>query len=151
MLEPLLNKVPVLLNKIEIKLSRNKVGIFFILKHKITLLYYSHSFVLSLVAILCHSSHSLSFLVTRCTTRCHSLYHSLPFVVPLVVTRCHSLLFVVTRCTTRCHSMNQSSVFLQTIVRSRSCLCSSERNNRKNKLTDLIFLSLWKIQIEKKL
>ena len=67
--------------------------------------------------------HSLSLavplVVTRCTTRCtslyhslslvvircHSLYHSLSLVVPLAVTCCHSLSlvvpFVVTRCTTR--------------------------------------------------
>ena len=52
------------------------------------------------------NGHSLSFVVTRCTTRCHSLYHSLSLVVPLVVIRCHSLSFVVTRCTTRCHSLS---------------------------------------------
>ena len=151
MLEPLLNKVPVLLNKIEIKLSRNKVGIFFILKHKITLLY-----LLSFIRFItrCHSLSLFALVVIPS----HSLYHSLSLVVPLIAirctTRCHSLPLVAIRCHSlypRCHSMNQSSVFLQTIVRSRSCLCSSERNNRKNKLTDLIFLSLWKIQIEKKL
>ena len=36
--------------------------------------------------------HSLSFVVTRCTTYCHSLYHS--------------LLFVVTRCTTHRHLLS---------------------------------------------
>ena len=40
--------------------------------------------------------------VTRCTTRCHSL----SLVVLPVVIRCHSLSFVVTRCTTRCHSLS---------------------------------------------
>ena len=54
---------------------------------------------LSLVIICCHS---LSFDVIRC--------HSLSLIVPLVVTRCttrcHSLSFVVTRCTTRFHSLS---------------------------------------------
>ena len=31
--------------------------------------------------------HSLSFVVTRCTTRCHSLYHSLSLVITLCTTR----------------------------------------------------------------
>ena len=62
------------------------------------------------------NGHSLSFVlplvVTRCTTRCHSLSlvvircHSLSFVVTRCTTRCHSLSFVVTRCTTRCHSLS---------------------------------------------
>ena len=86
--------------------------------------------------------HSLTFDVTRCTTRCYSLslvvtlchslsffficYHSLSFVVQIVVTccttRCHSLSLVVIRCRsvyhllslvdTRCHSMYHLSVFL---------------------------------------
>ena len=43
-------------------------------------------------------NHSLSFVVTRCITRCHSMYHSLPFVV----TRCHSLPIVVPLVVTRC-------------------------------------------------
>ena len=34
----------------------------------------------------------LSFVVIRCTTRCHSFYHSLSFVI----TRCHRLSLVVT-------------------------------------------------------
>ena len=49
---------------------------------------------------------SLLFAFIRCTTRCHSCYHSLSFVV----IRCHSLSLVVplvvTRCTTRCHSLS---------------------------------------------
>ena len=63
---------------------------------------------------------SLSLIVIRCTTRCHSLYHSLSFavtrchslslVVPHVVTRCttsfHSLSLVAIRCSTRCHSLS---------------------------------------------
>ena len=55
------------------------------------------------------NGHSLSLVVIRYTTRCHSchsLYHSLSLVVPLVVIRCHLLSFVVTRCTTRCHSLS---------------------------------------------
>ena len=64
-------------------------------KRKITQNHHS----LSLVIICCHS---LSFDVIRC--------HSLSLIVPLVVTRCttrcHSLSFVVTRCTTRCHSLS---------------------------------------------
>ena len=52
--------------------------------------------------------HSLSFVVTRCTTRCRSL-SLLSLVVPLVVIRCHSLSLVVTRCTTRLSFYKQSS------------------------------------------
>ena len=52
---------------------------------------------------------SLPFTFIRCTTRYHSLYHSLSFVVTrchslsFIVTRYHSLSLVVTRCTTRFH------------------------------------------------
>ena len=58
------------------------------------------------------NGHSLKFVVTRCTTRCHSLSldvahcHSLSLVVPPVVTSYHSLSLVVTRCTTCCHSLS---------------------------------------------
>ena len=45
--------------------------------------------------------HSLSFVVTRCTTRCHLLHHSLSFVITRCITHCHSLSFVVTQCTSR--------------------------------------------------
>ena len=80
------------------------------------LLYHSLSLVVPLVVTRCTTRcHSLSFVVTRCTTRCHSLSlvvircHSLSFVVTrctaCCTTRCHSLSFVVTRCTTRCHSL----------------------------------------------
>ena len=71
------------------------------------------------------NGHSLSFVVTRCTTSCHSLSLVVTLchlLSPVVIgchsftTRCHSLYhslsFVVTRCTTRCHSMYHSSVFL---------------------------------------
>ena len=83
-----------------------QIGLLFLLKHKITLLYLlSFVFIrfitrypsLLFIVIFCYS---LSFVVSCCTTRCHSLNHSLPFVVPLDVTRCHSLSFDVTRCTT---------------------------------------------------
>ena len=41
-----------------------------------------------------HSCHLLSFIVTRCTTHCHSL----PLVVPFVVTRCTTVgLFINTQ------------------------------------------------------
>ena len=46
----------------------------------------------------CHSLSLVVFVVSCCTTRCHSLYHSLSLVVPIAVTRC----------TTRCHSMYHS-------------------------------------------
>ena len=58
----------------------------------------------------------VTFVLTRCITRCHPLSlvvqlvvircHSLSLVVPLFVTRCDSLSFVVTRCTTHCHSLS---------------------------------------------
>ena len=52
-----------------------------------------------------HCCHSLSLVVTRC----HSLYYLLPlFVVTCCTTRCHSLSFVVTDCTTRCHWLYHS-------------------------------------------
>ena len=91
--------------------------------------YHSHSFVLSLAVVFCHSlsffvisCHSLSFAVSCCTTRCHrwitrchSLCHSMS-LVPLIAMRrttcCHSLTLVVIRC----HSIYHSSVFLQTII-----------------------------------
>ena len=46
--------------------------------------------------------HSLSFVVTRCTTCCHSL----SLVVIRCTTRCHSLSLVITRCTTRCQALS---------------------------------------------
>ena len=71
--------------------SRNIKSLYFTYSH-------SYSFALSLAVIHYHSwsffvtrCHSLSFAVSCCTTRCHSLNHSLPFVVPLYVTRCHSM------------------------------------------------------------
>ena len=74
--------------------------------------YHSHSFVLSLAVVFCHSlsffvisCHSLSFAVSCCTTRCHSLNHSLSFVVPLDAIRCHSLHHLFSFVVTRCHSM----------------------------------------------
>ena len=113
-----------------IKLFRKRIGLLFLLKHKIYYTYsHSCSFVLSLAVIRCHSlpffvtcCRLLSFVVTCCTTRCHSLYHSLSFVlpldvircrsisfdVPLVVIRCHSLSFYVTRCITRLSFYKQS-------------------------------------------
>ena len=53
------------------------------------------------------NGHSLSFVVTRCTTQCHSLslVVTLCHLLSLVVIRCHSLYhslsLVFTRCTTR--------------------------------------------------
>ena len=75
-------------------------------------------------------------MVTRCTTRCHSLslvvprchllYHSLSFVVPLVVTgcttRCHSLSLVVIRC----HSLYHSLSFV--VSRCTTCLSFYKRS-----------------------
>ena len=67
---------------------------------------------------------SLSFAFILCTTRCHSLYHSLSFVL----TRCHSLSFIVTHShslslvvllvVTRCHSLYHSLSFV--VIRSHS-------------------------------
>ena len=73
------------------------------------------------------NGHSLTFVVTRCTTRCHSLslfatlchslslvvirchslYHS-SLVVPLVVIRCHSLYHSLSLVVIRCHSLYHS-------------------------------------------
>ena len=51
-------------------------------------------------------SHSKTFVVTRCTTR----FHSLSLVVLLIVIHCHLLYYlfslVVIRCTTCCHSLS---------------------------------------------
>ena len=111
-----------------IKLFRKRIGLLFLLKHKVTLLYLlSFVFIrfitrcdsLSHIAIFCYL---LSFTVIRCDL----LYHSLSLVVSLVVirftTRCHSLSLVIIRYTTcchslsliviLCHSMYHSSVFL---------------------------------------
>ena len=92
-----------------------QIGLLFLLKHKITLLYLlSFVFIrfitrypsLLFIVIFCYS---LSFVVSCCTTRCHSLNHSLPFVVPLDITRCHSmssLYHLLSIVITRCHSMS---------------------------------------------
>ena len=65
---------------------------------------------LSLVVIHCHS---LSLIVTRCTTRCTTRRHSLSFVVSLAAIRCYSVPLVIPLVVTRCHSMyHHSSVFL---------------------------------------
>ena len=72
-----------------------------------SLYHFCHS--LSIIVI-CY--HSLSFVVTCCTTCCHSLSfiviccHSLYQSLPFVIICYHSLSFVVTRCTTRCHSLS---------------------------------------------
>ena len=87
----------------------------FVLKPKINLicfhsLYHSLSFVLPLVVIRYHSLsfianlfHSLSLIVTHCTTRCNSLYYSLSLVVICCTTRCQLSLVVI-----RCHSLYHS-------------------------------------------
>ena len=117
MLEPLLNKVPVLLNKIEIKLSRNKVGIFFILKHKITLLY-----LLSFIRFItrCHSLSLFALVVIPS----HSLYHSLSLVVSLIAirctTRCHSLPLVAIRCHSLYHSLSLDEPVVSLFTNDRS-------------------------------
>ena len=89
-----------------------QIGLLFLLKHKITLLYLlSFVFIrfitrypsLLFIVIFCYS---LSFVVSCCTTRCHSLNHSLSFVVSLDVTRCHSLSFVVPLVVICCHSFS---------------------------------------------
>ena len=70
----------------------------FILKPKITLIRFnSLLFVVPLFGVICRSTrcHSLSIVITRCTTRCDLLYYSLSLVVPLNVNRC----------ATRCHSL----------------------------------------------
>ena len=88
-----------------------QIGLLFLLKHKITLLYLlSFVFIrfitrypsLLFIVIFCYS---LSFVVSCCTTRCHSLNHSLSFVVPLDAIRCHSLHHLFSFVVTRCHSM----------------------------------------------
>ena len=52
---------------------------------------------------------SFSFIVTRCTTCCHSL----TFVVLLVIICCHSLSLVVPLVVTHCHSMYHSFAFFK--------------------------------------
>ena len=58
---------------------------------------------MSLVVICCHS---LSLVVTCCTTRYHLLYYSLSLVVIHCATRCDFLSLGVIRCTNRCHSLS---------------------------------------------
>ena len=62
----------------------------------------------------CHSFHSLTLAVTRCTTQCYSLYYSLTFVV------------------TCCHSMYRSSVFWQAILQACSGLFNRQKNRSFN-------------------
>ena len=73
--------------KIELKPSRIRLAICFILKHKITFFYL------------------LLFVFIRWITR----------LLSLVVIRCHLLSLVVPLVVTRCHSMHHSLVFLWTI------------------------------------
>ena len=64
--------------------------------------------LLSFVVTRCQL-HLLSFVVTQCyttTTRCHSLYQPLSFVI----TRCHSMSLVVTRCITRLYFYKRSII-----------------------------------------
>ena len=77
---------------------------------------HSHSFVLSIAVIPCHS---LSFFVTR--------YHSLS----LVVTCCQSLSLVVPLVVTRCHSLYHSLTFVVTRFTTRLNHHSRRRNNHK--------------------
>ena len=80
----------------------------------------SFSFAVPLIVTRCHSlsvivtrfhslsfivtRHSLSLLVTRCTTRCHSLYYLLSFFAIRCTTRSHFLSIVFSRC----HSLYNS-------------------------------------------
>ena len=50
----------------------------------------THCHSVSVAVIVGIHCHSLSFVVTRCTTCCHLLYHSLSFVVTCCTTHCHS-------------------------------------------------------------
>ena len=84
--------------------------LFYLKKRKISWNGHSLTFAVTRCTTRCHSLslvviffHSLSLVVTRCNSlyRCTTRCHSLSFVVPLVGTRCHSLPLVVTRCTTR--------------------------------------------------
>ena len=68
---------------------------------------HSYSFVLSLATIHCHS---LSFFVTRC----HSLSLAVPLIVTRWSTRCHSLYHSMSLVVPRCHSMSLD--VLQTII-----------------------------------
>ena len=83
-------------------------------------------------------------MVTRCTTRCHSLSlvvtgcHSLSLVVPPVVTLCHSLSLAVTRCTTCCHSLPLavSLVATRCITRCTTRLSFYKRSKNTNHETE---------------
>ena len=84
--------------------------------------FHPYSFVLSLVVTHCNFFYSLSFDITCCTIPCNSLSLVASLVVSRCTTRGHSLSLVVIRCTTcyhslslvviRCHSIYHSSVFL---------------------------------------
>ena len=80
-----------------IKFFRNQIVSFWNLKSLYFICSNLSLFVVILAVICCHC-HSLSCVVTCCTTRYHLLYNSLSFVI--------------TRCTSRCHSMHHSFVFL---------------------------------------
>ena len=100
------------------------------------------SFVVPFAVTRCHSfpfaatrCQSLSLVAPLVLTRCTTRRHSLSFVVPLVVirfhslsfvvTRCHSLSFVFTRCTTRLafykrlfsHHENAKKSFIQFLAK----------------------------------
>ena len=104
------------------KLFRNRIGLLFLLKYKITPFYLllfvfirfinrCHSlplvfifcYLLSFVATRCHSlSLTVPLLVSPVVTCCHALYHSLSFAV----TCCHSLYHSLSLVVARCHSLS---------------------------------------------
>ena len=58
---------------------------------------------------------SLSFVVTRCATCCHSL--------SFIVICCHSLSFVATRCTTFCHSLSLVAIRCHSLLLDVNVVC----------------------------
>ena len=82
------------------------------------------------------NGHSLTFVVTRCTTRCNplSVVVTLCHSLSLVVTRCNSLSLVLplvaTRCTTCCHSLPLVAIRCQSLSLDVPlvCLFINDRN-----------------------
>ena len=97
------------------KLFRNQIGLLFSLKHKITL-FYLLSFVFICFITRCHviRCHSLSFFcysLSFVVTCCHSLLFVITWCVTRCTTRCHSLYLSLSLVVIQCHSIYHSSVF----------------------------------------
>ena len=91
-----------------IKLFRNRIGLLFLLKYKITP-FYLLLFVFIRFINRCHSlplAFIFCYLLSFVATRCHSLSLTVPLLVSPFVTCCHSLYHSLSLVVARCHSLS---------------------------------------------